>query len=160
MRKLLLTLFVLTILSSCTRYVTNTEIVETVRDSIVVKWSDTTITVTPDPVIIKKDSIIEVPAECGKIYTDTTWVEGTYADAFAIIWANRLIVGIKEGKQFELKLKNAINEKEYWKKRYYSEKQTVVEQPTFFEKFSRQVKILIGAVILILVLIIVIKLIK
>lgn len=160
MRRLMLTIFVLTILSSCTRYVTNTEVVETIRDSIVVKWRDTTITITPDPVILTKDSIIEVPAECGKIYTDTTWVEGTYADAFALIWANRLIVGMKEGKQFELKLKNAINEKEYWKKRYYSEKTTVVEQPSIFDNYSQKIKFAIGALILILVLIIVIKLIK
>lgn len=122
---LLLAIIVLTILSSCTKHTTST-IVEYERDTVFIHTSDTLYVVKPDTVTITNtDTIFIEPTEnCPEppiIYTDTTWATGNYADAFGFIWANNLVVGIEEGKEFDILLEDAIRETNYYKERYYKE---------------------------------------
>ena len=135
----LLTILVLTILStSCTKHITTT-VTEYVKDTVTLTIGDTVVVVKPDvKEIVKTDTIIvESTPECPNppvIYTDTTWVEGTYSDAYALVWANKVIVGIKEGKEFELMLKGVIRERDHYRELYRKETEKTVTQKSTWKK--------------------------
>lgn len=150
---LLLTILVLTILSTyCTKHITHT-VTEYVKDTVTVTIRDTVVTVEPEIKEIITTDTIEIPAtvncpEPPVVYTDTTWVKGTYSDAYALVWANKVIVGIKEGKHFDLQLKGVIRERDHYKEMYRLEKQKTVVQKSTWKKDALIVLLSIAIILL------------
>jgi len=148
-------IFILTILSTgCTKHITTT-VTEYVKDTVTIKISDTLVVIKPEVRdVVKTDTIIiESTPECTNppvIYTDTTWVNGTYCDAYALVWANKVIVGIKEGKKFELMLNGVIRERDHYREKYR-------EQITITEKRSWRKDALIVLLIVIILALIALK---
>lgn len=128
----LLPIIVVTIFAtSCTKHITTT-VTEYVKDTVTLKTSDTLVVVKPEVKYIEKTDtvIVESTPECPEppvIYSDTVWVEGTYCDAYALVWANKVIVGIKEGKEFEIMLKGVIRERDHYREKYREQK-TITEK--------------------------------
>lgn len=153
----MLTLLVLTILStSCTKHITHT-VTEYVKDTVTLTISDTVVTVKPEIKEIVVTDTIEIPAtvncpEPPVIYTDTTWVKGTYSDAYALVWANKIIVGIKEGKEFDLLLKGVIRERDHYRELYYKEVQSINQPINQRSTWKKDLLIVLLSVALIMLL--------
>ena len=131
--KYLLFLFITISSFSCTRYITET-ITEYQRDSVIVHIRDTILTIKPDTAeILNFQQLFPLdssPIE-DKITTDTIWVEGKYSDAYSLIWDNEHMLGLVEGKEFQVKIDSAIRETQYWKEKFHS-KETVLPAKSNF----------------------------
>jgi hypothetical protein len=141
---LLLTIFVLTILSSCNKRTTR-EVYEYRKEYTSEVKKDSLYTHKPDSVKLEKEidlniqpcqNIIEVNTPCNQtanskkliqpINTDTLWVKGRFADSYSFIRNNKLVHGMIEGKEFEILLKDITTERDHYKELYRVETQSTV----------------------------------
>ncbi len=95
-----------------------------------------------------------------KINTDTLWIHGNFADAWSRILDNQLRLGLVEGKEFNIKLENAITERNRFREIYYKKISTVPakpDKPSFWDNIKSVLKYTLFIIIALIVFIFIFK---